>query len=121
MSYSDLKKNELKALLDERGVDYASDAKNDELRDLLEANDSAAEATPSEPAADDQVEDGGDDPKPVGGQKQYLVSCDCPTPLACNPFKCLAISEAEAVDRFKRRNGIVQTDHKIEAVLFSQV
>ena len=48
--------------------------------------------------------------------KQYTVSCECPTELAANPWKVLAKDEADAIAKFKRRNGISQTDHKITAV-----
>lgn len=47
---------------------------------------------------------------------RYIVKCDCPTPLASNPFTTLAGSEAEAVAQFKLHNGIGDTDHDITVV-----
>jgi hypothetical protein len=45
--------------------------------------------------------------------KIYTVHCDCPTPLAANPYSTLAANEQIAIKRFYRRNGISGTDHKI--------
>ena len=47
---------------------------------------------------------------------RYIVKCDCPTPLASNPFTTLAGNETEAVKRFKSANGISGTDHEITVV-----
>lgn len=108
MNYSDLKKAELRALCADRGIDCESDATNAELRALLEASDLSVPSV-SEPVEKKEV-------KPISDQKQYLVSCDCPTPLAENPCECLASSDADAVAKFKRKNGIVETTHNIEVV-----
>ena len=54
--------------------------------------------------------------QPVGALKNYIVSCDCPTPLLHNPFTSMAGSEAEAVAQFKTHNGIGDTDHDITVV-----
>lgn len=51
----------------------------------------------------------------------YKVTCEgCPTPLAANPFTVAAAGVAEAVTKFKLRNGISDTDHPITAVVVDE-
>jgi hypothetical protein len=109
MPYDDLKKSELHEELEKRGLEYGSDDTNAELRDLLEADDAKPQAEPEvqEPEATDNH---GFEP----GSKTFVISCKCPTPLRYNPFTVTANTEADAVKRFKGRNGIVSSDHEIQ-------
>lgn len=43
----------------------------------------------------------------------FTVSCNCPTPLAHNPFVCEAESQDAAIKCFFKANGISGTSHKI--------
>jgi hypothetical protein len=53
--------------------------------------------------------------------KLYSVACNAPTPLAKNPYECMADDEADAVAKFKARNGIADTDHPITAIVVNDV
>ena len=48
-----------------------------------------------------------------GKQKHFTVECNCPTPLSENPCTLTAVNEADALEQFKQRNGITDTDHPI--------
>lgn len=43
----------------------------------------------------------------------YRVKCNCPTPLAQNPFTCQAESAEEAKQLFFQANGISGTVHEV--------
>jgi hypothetical protein len=51
--------------------------------------------------------------------KIFCVECDTETPLAANPWQCLAENKDRAITLFKNRNGL--TDDTADLIVASEV